>query len=382
MTQDYEMFIWSALQFQEMDLILPDGGRVHYVRTSPGTGYTNAEFESTNTPTRFYKSRVRWDPDVGGWDVILADGTIYYFGVQQPMQWMQDRYGNRITLTRTPANSGNITRIDGPSGRSIEFTYDAANHITQAKDNLGRTVAYEYDLLGRMTKATYPDGSTNEYGWAVCPGGPISNVCTQLLTVKDARGNVSITNEYTNGRVTKQTYADTTTNLFAYTVDVNGKITQADVTDARSNVRRITFNASGYVTTDTYGLGKPEAQTFSFTRAAVGNLLTDVTDPLGRVTHTVYDVFGNPSTITRLFGTPQAVTTTYTYEPMFQQVATVKDPLNHTTTFGYDAAGYLTSITDPSSTRPISLTIRPASPSRLPMRSTTPRCSNTNRAIL
>ena len=113
----------------------------------------------------------------------------------------------------------------------------------------------------------------------MCPGGPISNVCTQLLTVKDAR--VSITNEYTNGRVTKQTYADTTTNLFAYTVDVNGKITQADVTDARSNVRRITFNASGYVTTDTYALGKPEAQTFSFTRAAVGNLLTDVTDPLG-----------------------------------------------------------------------------------------------------
>ena len=42
---NYGIFLWSANQYQEVDLILPDGSRVHYVRTSPGTGWTDAVFE-------------------------------------------------------------------------------------------------------------------------------------------------------------------------------------------------------------------------------------------------------------------------------------------------------------------------------------------------
>ncbi|MGH9410198.1 MAG: kelch repeat-containing protein [Vicinamibacterales bacterium] len=60
-TQDYAMFLWSAQEYQQVDLIMPDGGRVHYVRTSPGTGYTDAVFEHTATPTRFYKSTITWN---------------------------------------------------------------------------------------------------------------------------------------------------------------------------------------------------------------------------------------------------------------------------------------------------------------------------------
>jgi hypothetical protein len=42
-----------------VDLILPDGGRIHYVRISPGTSYVDAEYEHIATPTAFYKSRVQ-----------------------------------------------------------------------------------------------------------------------------------------------------------------------------------------------------------------------------------------------------------------------------------------------------------------------------------
>ena len=38
MIHPYAMFLWSANQYQEADLILPEGGKVHFVRTSAGTG--------------------------------------------------------------------------------------------------------------------------------------------------------------------------------------------------------------------------------------------------------------------------------------------------------------------------------------------------------
>ena len=47
----YAMFLWSANQYQEVDLILPDGKRIHYVRTSGGTGFVDAVFEHTSSPT-------------------------------------------------------------------------------------------------------------------------------------------------------------------------------------------------------------------------------------------------------------------------------------------------------------------------------------------
>ena len=346
MTHDYEMFLWSAFQYAEADLILPTGGRVHFARISPGSGFEDAEYESTDTPTRFYKARLKWNGD--GWNLTLTDGTVYVFGNVAPMQSMHDRYGNTVTLTRTPAGSGNVTHIEISNARYIDLQYDAANHVTQATDNLGRVVTYQYDLLGRMIKATYPNNSFNEYTWDTCPAGPITDVCTRMLSVKDRRGNTMVTNQFdaTTGRVTQQTYADATTNLFAYTVDGSNKITQTDVTDQRGFVTRLAFNAAGYVTSDTYASGQPEQQIITFARSATGNQMTDVTDPLGRVKHTTYDTFGNVASVTELFGTANAVTTSYTYEPLFQQLQTVTDPLSHVTTFIYDVAGNRVGIKD------------------------------------
>ena len=85
----YGIFLWSAQQYQQVDLILPDGGRVHYVRTSPGTGWADAVFEHTTTPSAFYKSIIRWNGH--GWDLTLKDGTVYVFGENAPLQAIRDR---------------------------------------------------------------------------------------------------------------------------------------------------------------------------------------------------------------------------------------------------------------------------------------------------
>lgn len=77
----YAMRLWSLQQYQQADLILPDGGRVHYVRISAGTGFTNAVYEHTATPTAFYKSRIAWNGH--GWDLTLRDGTVMSLAIRR-----------------------------------------------------------------------------------------------------------------------------------------------------------------------------------------------------------------------------------------------------------------------------------------------------------
>ncbi|MFY9555547.1 MAG: RHS repeat-associated core domain-containing protein [Blastocatellia bacterium] len=334
----YNIFLaGDNVTYSYTDLILPDGGRVHYVRTSPGNYFTNAEFESTATPTEFYKSKIKWNGI--GWDLTLKDGTLYVFGDVAPLQYITDRYGNKLVIAHSNNQSGNITKITSPNGRWIEFTYDGSNRITQAKDNIGRIVGYTYDASGRLWKVTNPLSQVAEYTY---------DSSHRMLTIKDARGIVYSTNQYdTNGRVTLQTQADGTTYQFAYTLDGNGKVAQTDVTDPRGKVNRVTFNSKGYTLTDIYALGQTEQQTYTYTRQTGTNFPLSMTDQLGRTTSFGYDSMGNLTSVTRLAGTSDAVTASFTYEMTFNQLASVTDPLNHTTQFGYDGRGNAVSVTDP-----------------------------------
>jgi RHS repeat-associated protein len=348
-THPYDLYLWSAQQYQEADLILPDGGRIHYVRISPGIGFAEAVFEhketptTTATPTAFYKSVIRWNGD--GWDLTLKDGTVFVFGDEAPLQSIRDRYGNTIRATRAGVNNlgspvGNITKITSPHGRWIEFTYDASNRITQAKDQIGRIVSYAYDNDGRLTSVTDPAGGVTKHTYQKSRTSAF--VRTRMLIITDPRGTKYLTNAYDGiGRVTQQTLANGATYRFTYGAN------QTDVTDPRGIVRRVTFNSDGYALTDTRAAGTPELQTTSFERQTGSNLLLSITDALSRRTAYTYDTLGNVTSMMRLAGTPGAVTTTLTYEPAFSQVASITDPLGHTTTFGYDAQGNLTIITDP-----------------------------------
>ena len=99
MTHDYTMFLWSANEYTEVDVVLPDSGRVHYVRTSPGTGWTDAVFSDVGSPTRFNHSTIVWNGN--GWDLTLRDGTVYVFGEHTPLQAIRDRFGNTVQVQHT-----------------------------------------------------------------------------------------------------------------------------------------------------------------------------------------------------------------------------------------------------------------------------------------
>jgi RHS repeat-associated protein len=336
------------------DLILADGGRVHFPRISPCTGtngycdFTNAVYQSTTPGTDFYGAIVRFGSCFAGgsWSLTKKDGTVYCFPdsdasnnsrAAAPIA-MRDRFGNTLTFTRD--SSGNLTQVTSPNGRWMQFTYDANNRIIQAKDIIGRTVNYAYDAGGRLIRVTDANGGIWNYSY---------DAFNEMTSIQDPKGVFYLTNQYDSaGRVVRQTQADNTNFLFSYTTDpITGAIMQTDFTDPNGIVTRTAFNAAGYSTSQIAALGRSEQQTTSFGRDPNTNLLTSITDPLSRQTAYTFDSLGNTTSITRLAGTPNAVTTTLTYEPTFNQLASITDPLNHTTSFSYTPAGALSGITDP-----------------------------------
>jgi YD repeat-containing protein len=226
-------------------------GGWRFLASRPGTSFTDAVFEHTATPTRFFKARITWND--AGWDLRLKDGTVYTFDDAEnaptpgraSILGYRDRSGNEVALTRD--DRGNLKQITSPHGRWIRMTYNTADRITQAQDSLGRIVLYTYDTAGRLWKVTDAATGVTEFTY---------DSAHRMLTIKDPRNITYLTNEYDSaGRVIKQTQADNSTFLFAYTLGASGRIEQVDVTNPRGFVRRITMNPSGYTLTDTDAFG-------------------------------------------------------------------------------------------------------------------------------
>lgn len=339
----YGTKLYSANQYQQVDLVLPDGGAVHYTRiidpnNPTDNGFITAHF-TTNTPGAFYQSRIDWNGN--GWNLIRTDGVMYVFGENAPLQYIQDRFGNKVTLTRSNGISGNITQVSGSNGRFIRFTYNGNNCITQAVDNIGRTVSYTYDSSSRLATVTDANGGLTTYTW---------DSSNRIQSIKDARGITYLTNAYdTADRVVSQTLADGGTYTLAYSIPPSGGSSgpySVTVTDPRGIQRNTTFNSAGYTLADTFAVGTPQQSSWTYVRDPVSNFPTSITDPLGRRTDLTYDAAGNVLSTTRLAGTSNAITTSNTYDPVFNQLTSFTDPLGHVTTYQRNSLGLLAGVTD------------------------------------
>jgi RHS repeat-associated protein len=363
MTLSYDMYLYSPSGYMSADLITPAGGRIHFVRTSTGTGWTDAALTSTSNPGPFYNATLVWNG--AGWNLTTQDGMLYVFADNAPLQYFQDRFGNRVTLTRaTP--TGPITTVSSSNGRWIKFTYGTNNVITSATDNTGRTVNYGYDAgFNYLQTVTDPNGGITTFNWDTA-----NNRITSIQYPRqNPAGPVAMTTAFdANGRVQSQTLLGNVAYTFAYTLDGSGNVTATDITMTDSNytptprttVCKFTFNAAGYWTSNKQAFGQtieqdytavrggdpiPAACTLNTAANSPTNALIALTDGLNRTTCWTYSVGGKILTETRLAGTANAVTTTYTYGA-YNQLASVQDPLSHATTFGLDSLGRLTSITD------------------------------------
>lgn len=351
-THPYDMFLIGDYCpfdipgcYAQADLVLADGGRVHFVRTSPGYDFVTAVFAHSETQSAWHGATLRWNGN--GWDLVRRDGMKYTFpsagNATTPQQGgvtrITDRFGNRVDVSR--GTQGRVNSIRAGDGRSITFSYDTSHRVIQAQDNAGHTVTYAYDTVaGTLTEVTDSAGGVTRYGY---------DEFNEMTWIRDPRGITYLTNQYGDGgRVVKQTMADGGVFRFAYS-SCGAGCYRTQVTDPRGIVRRVTYNSKGLPMTDIEAVGRPEQRTTSYVFHPTTNLMTSVTNPLGHQTTFTHDSKGNPLTTTTMSGTPAAAATTRTYATLWSDLLTVTDALSHTTTITYDGRNALASITDPLS---------------------------------
>ena len=335
LSYDMEIFIDDSGQYAFADLVLPNAGRIHYVRTSPGNYFLGAVFQNTSSPGIYFGSTLTWTGSA--WTLSRKDGTQLTFGSAAMLTQIEDRNGNTVSIDRGPGN--NVTAVVSPNGRWINFTFDSSNRVTQVQDNTGRTVSYAYNAAGQLSSFTDANEGVTSY---------LYDSAGRMYSFTTPNGNVHANNHYdTNNRVTQQTQPDGGVFGFAYTLDGNGNVSMTDITDPNGSVCQMTFNTTGYLTSDTWATGKPEQEANTYVRDGSTNYIVSATDQLSRTTAYTYDTLGNVASVTKLSGTQNPVSTSFTYDPNFSQLTSITDPLGHIWTLSRDANGNLAGIVDP-----------------------------------
>ncbi|MFJ5548125.1 RHS repeat-associated core domain-containing protein [Streptomyces sp. NPDC093225] len=333
----YNVFLHSEKQYQEVDLYLPGGSKVHFVRTSPGTSYSDAVFEPLDSPAAFRGTKI---VQTGTWDLKFPDGSTWVFPWYSPLKEIRDRFGNKTVLTRMDSGSkGPVVRVDIPGGRWIKFTHDAEGRVTGARDNAGRKVTYTYDPVGRLATVTDPAGRTSTYTY--------DGTTNRITQATDARGITYLKNTYdAEGRVTRQTLTEGAAYGFTYRKNAAGRIVDTRAKQPDGTVRRVEFDDSGYAVADTLAYGTALARRTVLTRGD-HHRVDAVTDPFGRRTAFTYDAHDNITSTTELAGTPNARTVARTvFDGPNDLPTAVTDALGHTARLAYDDLGNLTRSTD------------------------------------
>jgi RHS repeat-associated protein len=346
----YRLYSEPNAGYNTMQLILPSGVPVNFVRTS-GTGLTGS-WAQTGSTTAFGHASMDFvsDSKGKGYRVTLRNGSIMHFGnfAPNPLNWTEDKHGNR---TEYVYDAGLLTRIVSPSGRYLSLEYDTSNRVKFIRNLLGQTWGYEYNSIGLLSKVTYPDSTFKRYEYRVenLLGQPAR---ARLESIYDQKNHRILHNEFEvvgmgvwSGRVVKQTQADGGVYSINY-AHSDGSTTGTLVTNPDGSKRRVVFDAvSHYPLTDTVGYGTPLAQTTTFERDGAGRVTAQV-DPLGRRSEYQYNSQGQVTRVTYLAGTAQARSVSVSYNAEGDPVA-ITDPLNRTTNFGYTQR-CLTSITNPA----------------------------------
>ncbi|MFF0004671.1 DUF6531 domain-containing protein [Streptomyces tibetensis] len=291
------------------------------------------------------------DPDTGLIRVFhspvpAADDT----AVDLPLQHIQDRNGNRISVVYTQGDvpgevvhSGGyrialdhdraLSRITGlrlvdvqggSSTTLLTFRYDEAGRLTEEINSSGLPLRYTYDADGRITSWCDRNGTTYWYSY-------------------DDRGRVVATGGTGDALASTLTYDDATRTTH--------------VTDSLGHTRVYEHNEAFRLIRETDPLGLVTEQEWDEHLQ-----LRSVTDPLGQQTRYQYDDHGRMTCATRPDGArstaefgaaglpslvvdPDGLRWFQEYDEAGNLVA-VTDPAGHTTRYGYDKAGGLASVTD------------------------------------
>ena len=368
----YESYLTFDQSGTEIRMVMGDGSIVSFENpngTSSSVPYDVFTYQNLNDQGSYRSAYIAKDFANSQFTVTFKDGRHWgYSAFSARLIWVEDRIGNRLTLSRPNVNQY-VTQVVSPNGRYVNVGYNTNNLIGSLTDNVGRGFTYSYVMGGGyndLQTVTDPAGKTRHYGWdtqdfmtqVTDPNGTVmvkNTLESGAASYQPTGGNTAVTAYWESGRVLSQQLADGSTFSYSYNTqpvaDGSGNVTtpastQTQITDRRGVIRKVILDGNDNVTSDTMALGKPEQQITTSVYDAATNLLSSSTDALGRQTTLQYDANGNVTQMTRLAGTPNAVTTKATYDPVFNQPLTIIDGNNNSTTLGYDLQGNLTSVKD------------------------------------
>lgn len=255
--------------------------------------------------------------------------------------------GGLVAGTSTPLPAGLLIRVTDNFGRTLAFTYDAAQRIVSLSDPDQRLYQYSYDANNNLVSVHYPDGTTRQYLYNEpdqTAGAALPHALTGII---DENGSRYATFKYDSQ--SRAIYSGHAAGALAFSFAYNPDGTT--VTDPLGTTRNFSFqNILG--TLKKSALDQPctlpgctgnDNRNLSYD--ANGNL-TARTDFNGTSTTYTHDSTRNlPLSRTEAAGTQLARTTTTTWHSSYRLPNRIEAPLS-ITDFVYDADGHLLSKTE------------------------------------
>jgi YD repeat-containing protein len=243
---------------------------------------------------------------------------------------------NHETRLDWDGNTGLLTSVSDPLGNTLFYTYDDNHNPTMVTDARGSVTYFAYDPAGaNLLRVTWADGGETTL---------IYNSQGNPITMVDPSGNASDPSNPTGipYRFAYNAYGyltdayDPLGNHWRYTWnDATGNL--LSILDAKGQLTQYTYDELDRLTSITYGDGTTDG----FTYDALGNLLT-MTDGQGTTTYT-YDAVGQLRTedSPRTRGVIQ-----YDYDPVGDLIHVTREN-GDVLDFDYDPAGRLISQSNP-----------------------------------
>ncbi|MEU6481418.1 DUF6531 domain-containing protein [Streptomyces sp. NPDC047017] len=367
---DEDGFVYAAADGSRLCFPVPDTDSGEPVRAdTPGSRLTLSWDDTVDGALRVT------DPDTGLVHVFhspvpAADGT----AVDLPLQYLQDRNGNRITIeydrgdipARIVHSGGYRVALDhdtsfsrvtglrlldpgapgGPGTTLLTFGYDRAGHLTQETNSSGLPLRYAYDTEGRITSWTDRNDTTywyryDQHGRVTATGGTGGALAstltydptTRTTKVTDSLGHTRTYEHNESLRLIRESDPLGNVNLQEW----DEELRLIAVTDRMGWRRQFRYDPLGRLVSVVRPDGRVR-QTFYNEL----DLPTAISEPNGNTWLREYDERGNLTSVTA----PSGATTRSTYDAA-GRLTGITDALGHTTRIRCGAAGLPERITDP-----------------------------------
>ena len=220
-----------------VDLILADGGRVHFEHSLSLSGGDTYVAGNGDYTTAVYQG--------DAWTISRKDGWKFYMPYRPKalpqnvtvLTGFSDPAGNMYRMDRD--SFGDLLSIITPAGEWLHFQHDSAHRMQRIEGSTGRAVDYEYDPSGCLSRVTDSDGHTSAYTY---------DDKAQMRTVSRGTNALALTNTYDiRGNIKTQTTADGQRFEYHYVQNSRSNSTVPDlITTPNGLLTHIRYAAGSY----------------------------------------------------------------------------------------------------------------------------------------